>query len=135
MFNVGLLCSFISPQVHVGQNIKFCLRNVELLRNVQFVYQKVQGPHYFYSVLLDLQEFIIQVLVHLDILVEPKRYSQEQQSVVQSYLVPCIVKRKLPVTDADYKSKEDKMICLSYKLLKSSIPAALSFKLMFYKNV
>jgi hypothetical protein len=29
-----------------------------------------------------------------------------------------------------YKSKEDKMICLSYKLLKSSIPADLSFKLI-----
>jgi hypothetical protein len=78
----------------------------------------------------DLKEFIIQVLVHLDILVEPKRYSQEQKSNVQSYLVPCIVKRKLPVTDVYYKSKEDKMICLSYKLLKSSIPAALSFKLI-----
>jgi hypothetical protein len=34
----------------------------------------------------DLKEFIIQVLVHLDILVEPKRYSQEQKSIVQSYL-------------------------------------------------
>jgi hypothetical protein len=76
------------------------------------------------------KEFIIQVLVHLDILVEPKRYSQEQESIVQSYLVPCIVKRTLPVTDVYYKSKEDKMICLSYKLLKSSIPAALSFKLI-----
>jgi hypothetical protein len=76
----------------------------------------------------NLKEFIIQVLVHLDILVEPKRYSQEQKSIVQSYLVPCIVRRKLP--DIDYRSKNDKMICLSYKLLKSSIPAALSFKLI-----
>jgi hypothetical protein len=78
----------------------------------------------------DLKEFIIQVLVHLDILVEPKRYSQDQKSIVQSYLVPCIVKRKLPVTDVYYKSAKDKMICLSYKLLKSSIPAAWSFKLI-----
>jgi hypothetical protein len=78
----------------------------------------------------DLKEFIIQVLVHLDILVELKRYSQVQKYVAQSYLVPCIVKRKLPVTDLYYKSVEDKMICLSYKLLKSSIPAALSFKLI-----
>ena len=78
----------------------------------------------------DLKEFIIQVLVHLDILVEPKRYSQEQKSIVHSYFVPCIVKRKLPVTDIYYKSAEDKMICLSYKLLKSPIPAALSFKLI-----
>jgi hypothetical protein len=76
----------------------------------------------------DLKEFIIQVLVHLDILVEPKRYNQEQKSIVQSYLVPCIVKRTLP--DDDYRSKRDMMICLSYNLLKSSIPAALSFKLI-----
>jgi hypothetical protein len=43
----------------------------------------------------EFKEFIIQVLVHLDIPVEPNRYSQEQKSIVQSYLVPCIVKRKL----------------------------------------
>ena len=77
----------------------------------------------------DFKEFIIQVLVHLDILVEPKHYRQEQESKVQSYLVPCIVKRRLPVTDFYVKSA-DKMICLSYTLLKSSIPAALSFKLI-----
>jgi hypothetical protein len=28
----------------------------------------------------EFKEFMIQVLVHLDILVEPKRYSQEQKS-------------------------------------------------------
>ena len=75
----------------------------------------------------DFKEFIIQVLVHLDILVESKHYRQEQESKVQSYLVPCIVKRRLPVTDV---KSADKMICLSYTLLKSSIPAALSFKLI-----
>jgi hypothetical protein len=36
----------------------------------------------------------------------------------------------LPITDVYYKSREDKMICLSYKLLESSIPAALSSKLI-----
>jgi hypothetical protein len=34
----------------------------------------------------DFKDFTIQVLVHLDILVEPKRYSQDQKSIVQSYL-------------------------------------------------
>jgi hypothetical protein len=77
----------------------------------------------------DFKEFIIQVLVHLDILVEPRDYSQEKEYKVQSYLVPCIVKRRLPITDFYVKSA-DKMICLSYTLLKSSIPAALSFKLI-----
>jgi hypothetical protein len=77
----------------------------------------------------DLKEFIIQVLVHLDILVEPRHYRQEQESKVQSYLVPCIVKRRLPDTDF-YVKLADKMICLSYTLLKSSIPASLYFKLI-----
>jgi hypothetical protein len=77
----------------------------------------------------DFKEFIMQVLVHLDILVEPKHYRQEKEFKAQSYLVPCIVKSRLPVNDFYVKSK-DKMICLSYTLLKSSIPAALSFKLI-----
>jgi hypothetical protein len=33
------------------------------------------------------KEFIIQVLVHLDILVEPKHYRQEQESTYHSYIV------------------------------------------------
>jgi hypothetical protein len=76
-----------------------------------------------------LKEFIIQILVHLGILIEPKLYNQKQEPNVQSYLVPCIVKRAYPVTDFNVKSK-DKMICLSYTLLKSAIPAALAFKLI-----
>jgi len=77
----------------------------------------------------DFKEFIIQVLVHLDILVEPRHYRQEQESKDLSYIVPCKVKRRLSVIDFYVKSA-DKMICLSYTLLKSSIPAAFSFKLI-----
>ena len=76
-----------------------------------------------------LKEFIMQVLVHLDILVEPKHYSQKQESKIHSYIVPCMVKRRLPVTDFYVKSA-DKMICLSYTFVQSFIPAALSFKLI-----
>ena len=75
----------------------------------------------------DFKEFIIQVLVHLDILVEPRHYRQEKESKVQSYLVPCMVKHRPPKTDV---KSADRMICLSYRLLKLSIPAALSFKLI-----
>ena len=70
----------------------------------------------------DFKEFIIQVLVHLNILVEPK-YNKVQESMVQSYLVPSIV------TETYVKSAH-KMICLSYTFLKSSIPAALFSKLI-----
>jgi hypothetical protein len=69
----------------------------------------------------DFKEFIIQVLVHLDILGEPRHYKLE------SYLVPCMVKHRPPKTDV---KSADRMICLSYRLLKSSIPAALVFRLI-----
>jgi hypothetical protein len=72
--------------------------------------------------------FIIQVLVHLDILVEPKHDRQEQKSTDHQFIVPCMVKCPLP-NDLYVKSAEQ-TICLSYTLLKSSIPAALSFKLI-----
>ena len=75
----------------------------------------------------EFKEFIIRVLVHLDILVEQRHYGKKQESEVQSYLVPCMVKRRPPKID---DKSTDKMICLSYTLLKSSIPAALSFKLI-----
>jgi hypothetical protein len=74
-----------------------------------------------------LKAFIIQVLVHLDILVEPKHYRQEPEYTAPSYLVPCIVTRKPPETDI---KSADNTICLSYTLVESSIPAALSFKLI-----
>jgi hypothetical protein len=68
----------------------------------------------------DFKEFIIQVLVHLDILGEPRHYKPE------SYLVPCMVIHEPPKTDVI----ADKTICLSYTLLKSSIFAALVFRLI-----
>jgi hypothetical protein len=74
------------------------------------------------------KEFIIQVLVLLDFLVEPKHYRQEQESTDHSYIVPCMVKCTLP--DDLYIKSAEQTICLSYTLLKSSIPAALSFKLI-----
>jgi hypothetical protein len=69
----------------------------------------------------DFKEFIIQVLVHLDILGEPRHYKPE------SYLVPCMVILEPPKTDV---ISADKTICLSYTLLKSSIFAALVFRLI-----
>jgi hypothetical protein len=70
----------------------------------------------------DFKEFIIQILVHLDILGEPKHYEPEE-----SYLVPCMVIHGPPTTDV---ISAEKTICLSYTLLKSSIPAALVFRLI-----
>jgi hypothetical protein len=70
----------------------------------------------------DFKEFIIQVLVHLDILGEPRHYKPEEP-----YLVPCMVIHGPPTTDV---ISAEKTIYLSYTLLKSSIFAALVFRLI-----
>ncbi|CAC5358232.1 unnamed protein product [Mytilus coruscus] len=51
----------------------------------------------FNEILTDVRtmEYIVQVLLHLDILVEPKRYT-ETDAAADLFLVPCIVKEKIP---------------------------------------
>ncbi|VDI74053.1 Hypothetical predicted protein [Mytilus galloprovincialis] len=78
----------------------------------------------------DTKDFIIQVLVHLDILVLPKRYSGKSDAHADYYLVPCTVKNKMPMSFLDDQSFANRTLALVYKLQKSSIPSALSFKLI-----
>ncbi|XP_076100321.1 uncharacterized protein LOC143069527 [Mytilus galloprovincialis] len=77
----------------------------------------------------DLKKFIIEVLIHLDILVEPKQYNGTERST-EFFLVPCMIKEEAPTAFLNMEEMADKMICLSYRLKKSSIPAALIFKLI-----
>ncbi|CAC5426423.1 unnamed protein product [Mytilus coruscus] len=76
------------------------------------------------------KEFVIQVFVHLDVLVLPKRYSDKSDSHVDYYLVPCTVKNKVPMSFLDEQSFASRTLSLVYRLQKSSIPSALSFKLI-----
>ncbi|VDI14072.1 Hypothetical predicted protein [Mytilus galloprovincialis] len=78
----------------------------------------------------DFKEFVIQVLIHLDVLVLPKRYSGKSDAYVDYYLVPCTVKEKMPMSFLDDKSFANRTLSLVYRLQQSSIPSALSFKLI-----
>ncbi|VDI27827.1 Hypothetical predicted protein, partial [Mytilus galloprovincialis] len=78
----------------------------------------------------DIKKFVIQVLVHLDVLVLPKRYSANSDTQVDYFLVPCTVKHRMPMSFLDDKSFSNRTISLVYRLQKSSIPSALSFKLI-----
>ncbi|CAC5404692.1 unnamed protein product [Mytilus coruscus] len=78
----------------------------------------------------DYKEFIIQVLVHLDILILSKRYSGQDDTHVDYFLVPCTVRHKMPMSFLDDKSFANRTIALVYQIRKSSIPSALSFKLI-----
>lgn len=76
---------------------------------------------------IEQKEYIVQVLVHLDILVEPK-HDDKYDPKEETYLVPCLVKSEIPMKFL--KFEEQKTICLAYQLTESIIPSALTFKLI-----
>ncbi|CAG2239050.1 RIPK4 [Mytilus edulis] len=75
-----------------------------------------------------MQEYVVQVLLHLDILVEPKHYAGKDV-VVDLYLVPCIVASKFP-PKIQNAATDDRTICIAYHLKETVVPSALSFKLI-----
>lgn len=78
----------------------------------------------------DFKEFVIQVLLHLDVLVLPKRYSGKSDRHVHYFLVPCTVKLMMPMSFLDDDLFANRTITLVYRFKKSVIPSALSFKLI-----
>ncbi|VDI61844.1 Hypothetical predicted protein [Mytilus galloprovincialis] len=74
------------------------------------------------------KDFVVKVLIHLDILVEPKRYNAKE-GFGDWFLVPCVVKENIP-PEMKNAATDDKTICLAYHLKKTVIPSALSFKLI-----
>lgn len=78
----------------------------------------------------DFKEFVIHVLLHLDVLVLPKRYADKSDRHVHYFLVPCTVKLMMPMSFLDDDSFANRTITLVYRFKKSVIPSALSFKLI-----
>ncbi|XP_063427756.1 uncharacterized protein LOC134711219 [Mytilus trossulus] len=74
-----------------------------------------------------IKEFVVQLLVHLDILIIPKAFKQTP-SVADVYLVPCMIKTIRP---SDFNlGQTERTICLRYSLERHSLPTALAYKLI-----
>lgn len=84
----------------------------------------------FKDILTDIgsKEYMIRVLLHLDILVEPKRFTG-MDTAMDSFLVPCIVKEKIP-PQIQQSATSDRTICIAYRLKETVVPSALLFKLI-----
>ncbi|CAG2245214.1 unnamed protein product [Mytilus edulis] len=74
------------------------------------------------------KEYTVHMLLHLDILVEPKRYS-EKDIASELFLVPCMVKEKIP-QKLQKTETDQNTICIAYHLKDTVVPSALSFKLI-----
>ncbi|CAG2252861.1 unnamed protein product [Mytilus edulis] len=132
---VNILRSFITDEIFwpKNQTLKDILRRMRetgklYKRDLLKLWEQEQFVHHIQDD--DFKEFIIQVLVHLDVLVIPKQYSNKSDAYVDYFLVPCTVKHKMPMSFLDDKSFAKRTIALVYQIQKSSIPSALSFKLV-----
>lgn len=74
----------------------------------------------------DTKDFLIQLLVHLDVLVIP-RYKIETTDV---FLVPCVVTTKMPMLFLEEDTLQTKAIAIVYTLQKTTTPPALAYKVI-----
>ncbi|CAC5387365.1 unnamed protein product [Mytilus coruscus] len=132
---VNILRSFITDEIFWPENetLKGILRRMRetgklYKRDLLKLWEQEQFVHHIQDD--DFKEFIIQVLVHLDVLVLPKQYSARRDTHVDYFLVPCTVNHKMPTSFLDDKSFANRTIALVYQIQKSSLPSALSFKLI-----
>ncbi|XP_063426192.1 uncharacterized protein LOC134709993 [Mytilus trossulus] len=89
---------------------------------------KVWQQENFHQYMQDasVKEFVLKLLVHLNILIISKKLKQSPNDM---YLVPCMIKTIRPDFD-NMKHKENKTICLEYSFTKNSIPNALAYKVI-----
>ncbi|XP_052070067.1 uncharacterized protein LOC127708924 [Mytilus californianus] len=76
-----------------------------------------------------IKEFVIQLLIHLDILIIPKD-AKLNSSNPHVYIVPCTIKAIRPSNFNLVGSLEERTICLRYTLARHSIPTALAYKII-----
>lgn len=129
---VNILRSFITDQLFwpKQQDLRCILENTAhtgTVNRLQLFQIWSQSPFDVYLPTDQHKEYIINVLVHLDILVQPK-YESKVKTSDPLYMVPCVVQNKLP--EDLFPREEQKTICLAYHLKECAIPSALAFKLI-----
>ncbi|VDI49601.1 Hypothetical predicted protein [Mytilus galloprovincialis] len=132
---VNILRSFVTDEIFwpKKQSLKDILKTLTetgklYKRDLLTLWQQEQYRQYLPND--NIVEFVINVLIHLDVLVVPKTYQDRPDAVVDYFLVPCVVKSKMSSDLLDSTNFENNTITLVYKLKRSSIPSALSFKLI-----
>ncbi|XP_071165947.1 uncharacterized protein [Mytilus edulis] len=129
---VNILRSFVTDEKFFpeDENLRSILK---ILTDTGKIYKtdllKLWQQEYFLQYMPNntTQEFVVQLLVHLDILIIPKD-SKRTHPEADLYLVPCMIKSIRP-SDFNF-GLEERTICLRYSLERHSIPTALAYKLI-----
>lgn len=130
---VNILRSFITDELFWPDNaeLKEILQNLihtgKIYKsNLWKIWEQADFNHYVPTD--EIKAFVTTLLIHLDILIQPKVYSAASND--EMFLVPCIVKTCPPTDFFVHGTSESTTIVLEYCLAVSSIPSALAFKLI-----
>ncbi|XP_071122541.1 uncharacterized protein [Mytilus edulis] len=128
---VNILRSFVTDEKFfpVDKSLKSILQTLTKTGKINRTdLLKLWQQDHFHQYMKDdsIKEFVIHLLVHLDILIVPKASKQSSPNV---YLVPCMIK----TTQPDFKNLQqikERTICLRYSLTQNFIPSALAYKVI-----
>lgn len=131
---VNILRSFVTDEKFfpTEPNLRFILQTLsETGRIYKTDLLKLWQQEHFYQYMPDqiTREFVVQLLVHLDILIIPKA-GKETSSSTDVYLVPCMIKAIRPSNFNSLDKQEGRTICLRFTLARHSIPTALAYKII-----
>ncbi|CAG2189434.1 unnamed protein product [Mytilus edulis] len=128
---VNILRSFVTDEKFFPANpsLKAILQNMTDTGKIykQDLLQLWQQDH-FHQYMQDdsIKDFVIQLLIYLDILIIPKASKQ----ISHVYLVPCMIKAPRPSSFNVADNQGVNTICLRYTLARSSIPTSLAYKII-----
>ncbi|XP_071142135.1 uncharacterized protein [Mytilus edulis] len=88
--------------------------------------------HNNFKAILPYKEFIFNILIHLDILAEQRRYDTYNGSrlPVEKFFVPCMVTEKNTTSFMDKECTPERAICLAFVFKGTVIPSALPNRLI-----
>lgn len=79
------------------------------------------------------REFVIRLLVYLDVLIIPTQHRFSDVSKPETeevFLIPCIIKDKLPMDFLEESNFSERSIALVFTMKRACIPPSLSYKLI-----
>lgn len=132
-YMVAVLRSFVTdvrfwPDEEEYRNIHQTLQDTGILKKTDLFRLWEQQD---FELLWSHRQQIAEILVHLDVLVQPKEYSKESQkeTVCDYFFVPCMVQKTDSTNYMRDNCTSDRSISLTYKCASSIVLPAFAFRL------
>ncbi|XP_052067165.1 uncharacterized protein LOC127706549 [Mytilus californianus] len=78
----------------------------------------------------EFKDFLVKILLHLDVLVEPKLVNQDVNVPPEYYIIPCMIQTRLNNDYAEKYLNRNKSICMAYDFKIQLVPPCVLFRLI-----